>query len=377
MKLEDIRVDIDRIDSQLVPLLKERMNCSLKVAEIKRAEGLPIHHPAREQAILDKVCDMGGEFGSYVSAIYREIMGVSKEAQQVELTPAGDLAGKIVNAKDGIKENVTVACQGIEGAFGSIAAKNLHKTSKIKYYSTFEDVFKAVERDEAVYGVVPVENANAGSVMEVYDLILKYRFYIVSAAELAVNENLLGLPGATVEDIKTVYSHPQALAQSDEFIKNHGITPVQYSNTALAAKFVSEKGDKTVGAVGSALAGRLYGLEVIAPNIQTVKHNSTRFITISKQLIIPDESNKVSVVFSVPHSVGALNRVLNRFCINGLNLTKIESRAARNGKFDYVFYLDFAGTLNDRKTIALISSLAEELPDFTFLGNYRETTITE
>ena len=377
MSLDEIRVEIDKIDKELVPLLKKRMNCSIKVAEIKKAEGLPIFHPGREQAILDKVSDMGGEFGSYISAVYREIMGVSKEAQQVELTPTGDLAGKIVNAKDGIKENVTVACQGIEGAFGSIAAKALHKTGDIKYYSTFEEVFKAVESDEAVYGVVPVENANAGSVMEVYDLILKYRFYIVSAAELAVNENLLGLSGATVEDIKTVYSHPQALAQSDEFIKAHGITPVQYSNTALAAKFVSEKGDKTVAAVGSATAGRLYGLEVIAPSIQTVKHNSTRFITISKQLIIPDEANKVSVVFSVPHSVGALNRVLNRFCINGLNLTKIESRAARNGKFDYVFYLDFAGTLNDRKTIALISSLAEELPDFTFLGNYRETTIKE
>lgn len=375
MSLNDIRTEIDRIDKELVSLLKQRMNCSLKVAEIKRAEGLPIYHPAREQAILDKVNEEGGEFGSYIAAVYREIMGVSKEAQQVELTPSGDLAGKIVNAKDGIKENVTVACQGIEGAFGSIAAKNLHKTGNIKYYSTFEDVFRAVENDEAVYGVVPVENSNAGSVMEVYDLILKYRFYIVSAAELAVNENLLGIKGATLSDIKTVYSHLQALSQSEDFIKANGITPIQYSNTAMAAKFVSEKGDKTVGAVGSTLAAELYGLEVITPDIQTVKHNSTRFITISKQLIIPDEANKVSVVFSVPHSPGALNRVLNRFCVNGLNLTKIESRAAKNGKFEYLFYLDFAGTLNDRKTIALISSLAEELPDFTFLGNYREMII--
>ncbi len=377
MNLDDIRIEIDDIDSKLVPLLKARMNCSLRVAETKKEQGLPIYHPAREQAILDKVNEAGGEFGSYIASIYREIMGVSREAQQVELTPAGDLAGKIVNAKDGIKENVTVACQGIEGAFGSIAAKNLHKTGKIKYYSTFEEVFQAVEKDEAVYGVVPVENSNAGSVMEVYDLILKYRYYIVSAAELAVNENLLGLSGATLSDIKTVYSHPQALSQSEEFIKAHGITPIQYSNTAMAAKFVSEKGDKTIGAVGSALAAELYGLEVIVPDIQTVKHNSTRFITISKQLIIPDEANKVSVVFSVPHSVGALNRVLNRFCVNGLNLTKIESRAAKNGNFDYLFYLDFSGNLNDRKTIALISSLAYELPDFTFLGNYRETVIKE
>ena len=377
MSLEDIRTQIDEIDKQLVELLKARMNCSLSVAKEKREQNLPIHHPDREQAIIDKVMLEGGEFGSYISSVYREIMGVSKEAQQAELTPLGELAGCIVGAKDGIRENVAVACQGIEGAFGSLATHHLHKTGNVKYYCSFEEVFKAVENDEAVYGVVPVENSNAGSVTEVYDLILKYRFYIVSAAELAVNENLLGIPGTDVNDIKKVYSHPQALAQSDEFIKKNGIEPVPYSNTALAAKFVSELGDKSVGAVGSTLAADLYGLDVIASNIQTIKNNSTRFITISKQLIIPQEANKVSVVFSVPHTVGALNRVLNRFCVNGLNLTKIESRAAKNGQFDYLFYLDFAGNLNDRKTIALISSLADELPDFTFLGNYREISIKE
>lgn len=377
MGLEDIRTQIDEIDKQLVELLKARMNCSLSVAKEKREQNLPIHHPEREQAIIDKVMLEGGEFGSYISSVYREIMGVSKEAQQAELTPLGELASRIVGAKDGIRENVAVACQGIEGAFGSIATNHLHKTGNVKYYSTFEDVFKAVQNDEAVYGVVPVENSNAGSVTEVYDLILKYRFYIVSAAELAVNENLLGIPGTDVNDIKKVYSHPQALAQSDEFIKSHGIEPAPYSNTALAVKYVSELGDKSVGAIGSVLAANLYGLDVIAPNIQSIKNNSTRFITISKQLIIPPKANKVSVVFSVPHIVGALNRVLNRFCENGLNLTKIESRAAKNGQFDYLFYLDFAGNLNDRKTIALISSLADELPDFTFLGNYREISIKE
>lgn len=143
----------------------------------------------------------------------------------------------------------------------------------------------------------------------------------------------------------------------------------------MAAKFIAEKGDKSVGAIASTLAAELYGLDVVAPKIQAIRNNSTRFITISKQLIIPNDANKISVVFSVPHSVGALNRVLNRFCMNGLNLTKIESRAAKNGEFDYLFYLDFAGNLNDRKTIALISSLEQELPDFTFLGNYREITI--
>ena len=375
MSLDNIRKEIDAIDNELVPLLKKRMLCSLKVAEIKREQNLPVLHPEREQAIIDKVSDAGGEFGSYIASVYREIMGVSREAQQAELSPFGALAGQIVTAKDGIKENVAVACQGIEGAFGSIAAKNLHATGKIKYYTTFEDVFRAVANDEVVYGVIPVENSNAGSVSEVYDLILKYRYYIISAADLSVSQNLLGLKGATVNDIKTVYSHPQALSQSEDFLKGAGIKPEPFSNTAMAAKYVSELGDKSVGAIASTLAAELYGLDVVAKDIQSIKNNSTRFITISKQLIIPNDANKISVVFSVPHSVGALNRVLNRFCMNGLNLTKIESRAAKNGEFDYLFYLDFSGNLNDRKTIALISSLENELPDFTFLGNYKETTI--
>ena len=375
MKLEDIRKEIDQIDAELVPLLKKRMLCSMKVAEIKREQNLPVLHPEREQAIIDKVYEAGGEFGSYIASVYREIMGVSREAQQAELTPFGTLAGQIVSAKDGIKENIAVACQGTGGAFGSIAAGSLHPTGSIKYFGTFEDVFKAVANDEAVYGVLPVENSNAGSVSEVYDLILKYRYYIVSAADLSVSQNLLGVKGASLEDIKTVYSHPQALSQSKQFLKENGIKREPFGNTALAAKYVSELSDKSVGAVASTLAAELYGLDVIAKNIQTIKNNSTRFITISKQLIIPKDANKISVVFSVPHSVGALNRVLNRFGMNGLNLTKIESRAAKNGEFDYIFYLDFSGNLNDRKTIALISSLENELPDFTFLGNYKETVI--
>lgn len=376
MKLEDIRKDIDRIDKELVPLLIERMNCSLKVAELKKAEGLPIYHPVREQEILDRVNAAGGEFGRYIESVYRELMSVSREAQQAEITGVGRLVEDIKVASDHIKSKVTVACQGIEGAFSNIATENLHD-GDIKFYPTFEDVFKAIENDEATYGVVPVENSNAGSVMEVYDLILKYRFFIVSAAELEVNENLLGIKGASVDDIKTVYSHPQALSQSDEFIKQHGITPVQYTNTAMAAKLVADKNDISVGAVGSSLAARLYGLDVVVPKIQTIKHNCTRFITISKELIIPDDANKVSVVFSLPHTVGALQRVLDRFSMNGLNLTKIESRAARNGRFEYLFYLDFSGNLKDDNTVALISSLEDELPDFTFLGNYNETLIRE
>ena len=126
MSLEDIRKDIDRIDKELVLLLKERMNCSLKVAEIKKTESLPIYHPAREQEILDRVNDAGGEFGRYIESVYRELMNVSREAQQAKITGIGKLAEDIKTAEEKIKSNVVVACQGIEGAFSNIAAENLH-----------------------------------------------------------------------------------------------------------------------------------------------------------------------------------------------------------------------------------------------------------
>ncbi len=377
MKLSDIRGEIDRIDAEIVPLLKKRMECSLKVAEIKKTENLPVYHPQREQEILDSVNEAGGDFGKYITAVYRELMSVSREAQHEMLLENDSVAESIEKAKTAMSKNVTVACQGTYGAFSNIAAENLHKGSAIKFYPSFEEVFEAVKNDEADYGVVPVENSNAGSVIEVYDLILKYRFYIVSAAELEVNENLLGLKGARAEDIKTVYSHPQALAQSDEFIKSRGITAVSYTNTAMAAEYVSKNNDKTVGAIGSRLAARLYGLDVIESRIQNVKNNRTRFITISKELIIPEDANKVSVVFSLPHTVGALRRALDRFAVNGLNLTKIESRAARTGNFEYLFYLDFSGNLKDDSTVKFISSLKGELPEFTFLGNYNESHIKE
>ncbi len=375
MTLPEIRKEIDKIDSLLVPLLKERMECSLKVAEIKKREGLSVYHPQREREILERVSSEGGELGKYIAALYRELMSISREAQHLSLLGDGELLHSIFDAREKVGKNVTVACQGTLGAFSNIAAEKLHGDGHLEFYPTFEDVFKAVESGCADYGVVPVENSNAGSVMEVYDLIMKYRFYIVSAAELAVNENLLGIRGAVLEDIKTVYSHPQALAQSEEFLKNNGIATVEYPNTALAAKYVSELKDKSVGAVGSERAAELYGLEVIASCIQSIKHNRTRFITISKELIIPDDANKVSVVFSLPHTVGALGRVLDRFAVNGLNLTKIESRAAKNGKFEYLFYLDFSGNLKDDSTVKLIASLKEELPEFTFLGNYNESEI--
>lgn len=374
MSLEQIRKDIDAIDRELVPLLQRRMTCSIKVAETKRAENIPVLDASREEAILDKVRSMDELYGNYTADIYRAIMDVSKQLQHDILGGSSALlndimsAGRVINSAHEGK----VACQGVAGAFSQTACRQLFPRADIGFLPEFADVFSAVESGEAEYGILPVENSNAGSVPEVYDLLLKYRHYIIGGVDLKISQNLLGLPGAGISDIKEVLSHPQGLAQSAGFIESHGFKATESTNTAVAAMTVSQLNDKSKAAIGSTSAAAEYGLSVIAENIQGSEHNSTRFIAISKKLIIADDSNKVSLVFSLPHVTGSLYRVLNRFATHGLNLTKIESRMASSGDFNYLFYLDFTGNVRDISTVKLICDMSKELPEFTFLGNYKE-----
>ncbi|MGI6269121.1 MAG: chorismate mutase [Candidatus Howiella sp.] len=374
MSLDKVRQEIDAIDKELVALLQRRLNCSVQVAEVKAAEGIPVLDPAREEKIIGKVKTAGGAYGEYVAGVYRSIMDVSKELQHDRMGGISPLASEIMAAarfvppaKDG-----RVACQGAPGAFSQAAADRLFPGAAPKFFDSFREVFAAVERGEADYGVLPVENSNAGSVAEVYDLLLEYRHYIVGGVELTVSQNLLALPGAAPEDVREVLSHPQGIAQCDRYIKAHGYAAREASNTAVAARTVAESKDRTKAAIGSLAAAETYGLSVLARDIQTVGHNATRFIAVSKTLIVSPQSNKISLVFSIPHVTGSLCRILTRFSTHGLNLTKIESRVVPGGEFTYLFYLDFTGSVGDLSTVRLICDLAEELPDFAFLGNYRE-----
>lgn len=377
MNLNDIRKQIDQIDFQLVKLLTDRLNCAIQVAKIKKQTKQPIYHPKREQAILDFVKSNAGDFGDAAAAIYLSILEASRELQYSELDRQNPLINLIDAVSDlNTKEVFKLACQGVDGAFSHSAALNRYPKAECLFFDEFEEVFKAVESGRAERGLVPVENSSTGSVSEVYDLILKYRHYIVDGVDMSINQNLLACKGADLNTIKKVYSHPQALKQCFEFIKDNSLEAIEAINTAAAAKLVAEKNDPTIAAIGSAQAAKLYGLEIVKPCIQTMRNNTTRFIVISKTLSIPKDANKVSLVFSLPHVTGSLYRVLNRFALRGLNLTKIESRAAKRGGFEYLFYLDFAGNVNDSKVKKLIAALSEELEDFTFLGNYKEISIS-
>lgn len=374
MQLDEIRQEIDKVDSELIPLLLRRLNLSIKVADIKEKSGIPILDASREERILDKVRQGAEPYGNYVACVYRAIMDASKELQHDSIGGNSALAAEILAARRIIPADFdgTVACQGIAGAFSAEAASRLFPHAGKKFVVRFEDVFAAVESGEADYGILPVENSNAGSVSEVYDLLLKYRHYIVGGVEMHISQNLLGVPGAKPEHIHEVISHAQGLAQCMDFIEAHGFDYTESTNTAVAAKTVAARGDKTMAAIGSVFAAQEYGLQVLAENIQSRARNTTRFIVISKRLIVSEDSNKISLIFSVPHVTGSLYRVLTRFAAHGLNLTKIESRMAPEGNFNYLFYLDFTGNVGDMSTLKLLCNMQSELPEFTFLGNYKE-----
>lgn len=375
MDLLDLRKRIDEIDNKITPLLIERMGISKEVAEYKVKNGMPVLNEKREKEILDNVRAKCGEQGDAIATVFAATMDASRELQHRIIGGGGELRRSVNSAltKEKISKSASVvACAGVNAGNTDKAAKILFPESEIKYYTQFEDVFEAVNKGEAPFGVIPIENSTAGSVHEAYDLMMRYKFYVVGAYSLDINHCLCANPKAKYEDIEEVYSHPQALAQCSKFIKDFGFTGVNYSNTAAAAKYIAESGRTDVAAICPKDAAKQYGLKVLKTDIQNVSNNKTRFIVISKKLIIEDKADKISLIFSVAHKTGSLYRVLGRFSMAGLNLTKLESRPIGNGDFDYYFYTDFLGNLKDEKTMDLLCALSSELPDFKFLGNYHE-----
>ncbi len=373
-ELKKYRDEIDEIDDELIPLLLRRMEVSKAVAEYKTKRGMPVLNVQREKEILEDVSEKCGDMGDLIKTIFSAAMDASRALQHNIIGGGKELRDAVENAQRGVlsADGAPVSCQGVEGAYSSITAKRLFPDSPVDYHRHFEDVFEAVNKNEARFGVIPVENSTAGSVHEAYDLIMKYRFYVVGAYDLKVSHCIAAVEGARFENIEEAYSHPQALSQCSNILKNFGITGVNSTNTAAAAKLVSESKNTKLACICSEEAAKKYNLTILRRNIQNVSNNTTRFIVISKKLVIPDGADKISLIFSAPHTTGSLYRVLGRFSMTGLNLTKLESRPVANGKFDYIFYADVLGSVYNEATLNLLCALHDELEEFTFLGNYRE-----
>lgn len=372
MTLDEIRNEIDDIDSQLLPLFLARMDCAKKVAAVKKEQALPVFNAEREQAILDDMESKSGEYGSETRMLYSGMMDMSRALQHLLLQTGGELRHQLECADFAPDKSDKIACLGEIGSFSYQALTRLYPKAFPLFCSNFSDIFAAVESGEADLGIVPVENSSAGSVSEVYDLILKYRFYIVEATTLYVHDCLAAAKRVDSYSIGTVYSHPQALAQCSKYIKAHDMTPLPCTSTAAAAQSIAQRQEAGIAAICSEEAARKYGLSILEKEIQNSSTNCTRFIVISRRLCIPKQAQKISLCFSLVHKTGSLYSVLARFAQAGLNLTKIESRPIAGKNFEYDFYLDFTGNVREEKTKDLILALYEELPRFSFLGNYSE-----
>ncbi len=365
-----VRNDIDRIDKQLLKLFIERMQCSERVAEIKRSAGIPVLNAAREQVILDRVKEEAGEYGDSAVALYSSIMAISR-ARQHAMLESGDTLREL--ERNSPKTHLCaprLICQGVQGAYSHAAACKLFPDAEPAFLPSFSEVFEAIKRGEGDYGIVPVENSDAGSVAEVYDLIMRYRMYIVGAVDVSIQHCLCRAAGTG--EVKKVISKQEAILQCTGYLSVHGIETEAFSNTAAAAKLVAESKTDGLGAVCSKKAAAEYGLEIVAEDIQNTHNNCTRFAVISREAVLPEDADKISLCFSLPHMTGSLYRTLERFAANGLNLTKIESRPIPERNFEYDFYLDFTGNVHDERTLMLICALSDEMPRFSFLGNYRE-----
>lgn len=376
MSLQPLREEIDRIDEQIVELFRDRMECSRKVAEYKHEHGMEVLNKAREEQLLEKVQESAGIYGDSARQLYSTILELSRALQHDMIGSGRKLKNQIFAAEKNIPsddENISVACFGVEGSYANQATMKIFPECSPVFYSTFQDIFSAICNEQADFGIVPIENSSAGSVTDVYDLMLKYRFYISAVIDIPINHVLAMKKGANIGNLKKIYSHQQALSQCSDFFRSRsGISGESYISTAAAAKMVSENQDMTIGAICSEQAAENYGLEIVLRGFQNNPNNTTRFLVISKKLYIDENADKISLCFSLPHRTGSLYSVLCRFAVNGLNLTKIESRPMSGTAFEYLFYVDFTGNVSDKRALKLICALSEELSEFSFLGNFKE-----
>ncbi|WP_322173679.1 bifunctional chorismate mutase/prephenate dehydratase [Acutalibacter caecimuris] len=371
-KLGKERQQIDQIDKKLLPLFMERMKCVERVARLKQAADAPVFNAQREKEILERVYREAGALGSSAVAFFQAIMSISKAREHGFMPGETPLTVLERDARRQLPNTGRVVCQGAQGAYSQQAARSLLGDREIEFVPNFEQVFHEV--DQGALGVLPVENSDAGSVTAVYDLILRYRFFIVGAIGIKV-EHCLATAGNG--PITKVLSHPQALLQCSQYITTHGLKTEEFSNTAAAAEYIAKEQPAGVSTICSVEAAERCGLHIAQRNIQNVENNTTRFVAIFKEAVLPEKANKISLCFSLPHTTGSLHQILQRFAICGLNLTKIESRPIPGSKFEYDFYLDFTGNIHDSETLGLICALHTELPRFSFLGNYSESGETE
>ncbi len=267
-------------------------------------------------------------------------------------------------------QKMRVAFQGERGAYSEEATRILFGEIEVQPCPALRDVFTAVAGGGSDAGVVPMENSQAGSINETYDLLLSNDLPIVSELNLRIRHCLLALPGQALPDLRTVYSHPQAIAQCEEFLLRHGLTGVPEQDTAGSARWIADQQIAGAGAIASHDAAHIYGLQILAEGIETNAHNITKFLAIARTPAPRGKLSKTSIVFTTQNVPGALYQALGTFAMRSINLTKLESRPRREVPWEYVFYVDFEGHHEDADVAAALQDLRALCTFVRVLGSY-------
>ncbi|MDH4163732.1 MAG: prephenate dehydratase [Nitrospirota bacterium] len=349
-KLKDLRNKIDEIDTKIVDLLNERARIVIEVGDIKKKEKLDFHSPGREREILERLTSRNkGPFPQdTLRAVYREILSSSLS----------------------LERPLKVAYLGPRATFTHMAGmQQFGLASQYVPVESIKDVFSEVERGRSDYGVVPIENSTEGVVNYTLDMFIDSDLKIYAEVMLEVSQNLMNRSGK-IEDIRKIYTHPQVPGQCRQWIEKNlaGIPIFDAPSTARAAEMA--KDDPEAGAIASEMAAILYGLQFVAKKIEDNPHNVTRFLIISRKSPGKTGRDKTSIMFSIKDKVGALHGMLTPFADAGINLNRLDARPSGQKVWDYVFFLDMEGHIEEQKVADAIERLKQDCMFLKVLGSY-------
>lgn len=375
LDLQELRNEIDDIDRQLVRLFEKRMEITSNVAKYKIQTGKKVLDLDRERAKLEAIASMvtKDENRHGINELFSQIMATSRKGQYMLLESMGQTLREDYEAVDCIDtQNCRVVYQGVPGAYAYIAMKRFFGKDVDNFnVPAFRDAMVALSEGKADYAVLPIENSTAGIVSDTYDLLQEFNNYIVAEQYVKIEHALLGIEGTRLEDVTAVYSHPQGLMQCQKFLEKHKDW-VQHGekNTAVSAKKIVEEGDKTHVAIASVEAAELYGLQVLQERINSQNDNTTRFVIISNKRRFVKDARKISISFETGHTAGCLYDMLSHIIYNELNMVKIESRPIEGKPWQFRFFIDFLGNIDEPRVMNALRGIEEEALSIKFLGNY-------
>ena len=373
--LLQLRDQLDDIDEQIVHLYEKRMDICREVAEYKIENGKQVLDKEREKSKLQTLKAMASNdfYRHGVEELFEQIMSMSRKLQYQLLSKRGVIGRLPFMEVDSLKQaSARVVFQGVEGA-NSEAAMRAYFGDQVNSFhvESFRDAMEAIEEGMADFAVLPIENSSAGIVSSIYDLLVEFENYIVGEQVMKIENCLMSVKGAKLSDIRTVYSHPQALMQSARYLEEHREwQQISMLNTAEAARMVAREQDPSKAAIANSLAAKLYDLEILEPEMCSNAANSTRFIIVTNQKIYRKDAGKISICFEIPHESGSLYHAMSHFIYNGLNMCKIESRPIEGRNWEYRFFIDFEGNLNDSAVKNALRGLRDETRNMRILGNY-------